>query len=493
MSIAETGAITFSVHLAAQSDVLRALTRHPTIVGICARPRRSRREPLLGPGRVQEAGEAPPVPVAPGQRLRVRRAAAVPHGLARPHRRHRRQRLPVGRARPAPARHAAAHLRRPARLRVPVRARRARWPPRCPPAARSCSRRSPRTSPGPNTTDAVRKAYILQYAPAGAEVLRGDPTRGRRSAASRPTRPTASTRCCAAARRADPTARRDLLRRARPLPSAAVATDPPADLMLAPINGEPRTHRRVAHHLPARRRRARPVHERELLAPRDGRPGAHPLHRRRLPRRLRRHRHGRRGPQFLGPWADRVLTFADPDRAAVKALGLNELPAFVHIRGDRKVVGAAEGWDPLEWRDVAEGLAKQRAGPPRSSPRPATRRPTPAPPPPAEQPASAAAGEAGAGRGPRRARLVEQALLEHQLADRAAGRGGLLHELGDLVVAEEPVERGGRLRRWPRRRRGSARRRPRCRRCSGRRTGGSPWRAAGSTRAGCGPSPAGRR
>ena len=31
---------------------------------------------------------------------------------------------------------------------------------------------------GPNTTDAVRKAYILQYAPAGAEKLQGDPTTG---------------------------------------------------------------------------------------------------------------------------------------------------------------------------------------------------------------------------------------------------------------------------------------------------------------------------
>jgi phytanoyl-CoA hydroxylase len=31
---------------------------------------------------------------------------------------------------------------------------------------------------GPNTTAAVRKAYILQYAPAGAEVLRGDPHSG---------------------------------------------------------------------------------------------------------------------------------------------------------------------------------------------------------------------------------------------------------------------------------------------------------------------------
>jgi len=28
---------------------------------------------------------------------------------------------------------------------------------------------------GPNLTDSVRKAYILQYAPAGAQVLRGDP------------------------------------------------------------------------------------------------------------------------------------------------------------------------------------------------------------------------------------------------------------------------------------------------------------------------------
>lgn len=35
---------------------------------------------------------------------------------------------------------------------------------------------------GPSVTDGVRKAYILQYAPAGAEVLKGDP-RGR---ASRP-------------------------------------------------------------------------------------------------------------------------------------------------------------------------------------------------------------------------------------------------------------------------------------------------------------------
>ncbi len=61
--------------------------------------------------------------------------------------------------------------------------------------------------------------------------------------------------------------------------------------------------------------------------------------------------------QFLGPWADKVLTFADPDRRAVKGMGLNEVPAFVHVRGDRALVGVAEGWDPIEWRDVAQRLA----------------------------------------------------------------------------------------------------------------------------------------
>ena len=31
---------------------------------------------------------------------------------------------------------------------------------------------------GPNLTDTVRKAYIVQYAPDGAEVLRGEPAEG---------------------------------------------------------------------------------------------------------------------------------------------------------------------------------------------------------------------------------------------------------------------------------------------------------------------------
>jgi hypothetical protein len=61
--------------------------------------------------------------------------------------------------------------------------------------------------------------------------------------------------------------------------------------------------------------------------------------------------------RFLGPWAGEVLTFADPDRELVKALGLETLPAFVHIRTDLTVAGKAEGWQPLEWREVAAELA----------------------------------------------------------------------------------------------------------------------------------------
>ena len=61
--------------------------------------------------------------------------------------------------------------------------------------------------------------------------------------------------------------------------------------------------------------------------------------------------------RFLGPWADRFLTFADPDRRLVKAVELDALPAFVHIRTDLSVASKAEGWDPLEWRAAAHDLA----------------------------------------------------------------------------------------------------------------------------------------
>ena len=62
--------------------------------------------------------------------------------------------------------------------------------------------------------------------------------------------------------------------------------------------------------------------------------------------------------QFLGPYAREFLTFADPDRAAVRAFGLSTLPALVHIRQDLSIAGAAEGWDPEGWRSVCEELSR---------------------------------------------------------------------------------------------------------------------------------------
>ncbi len=62
--------------------------------------------------------------------------------------------------------------------------------------------------------------------------------------------------------------------------------------------------------------------------------------------------------QFLGPWAREIITFADPDRLAVKELGLERLPALVHLGMHGKVEGAAEGWQPAEWKVVTDRLAK---------------------------------------------------------------------------------------------------------------------------------------
>ena len=61
---------------------------------------------------------------------------------------------------------------------------------------------------------------------------------------------------------------------------------------------------------------------------------------------------------FLGPYADRFLAFADPDRAFVKAAGLSELPAFVFTRVDGVVAAAAQGWNPPEWEAVADAVAE---------------------------------------------------------------------------------------------------------------------------------------
>ena len=61
---------------------------------------------------------------------------------------------------------------------------------------------------------------------------------------------------------------------------------------------------------------------------------------------------------FVGPWADRLFVLCDPDKAFVKSLGLETLPAFVHLGLDGSLLGSAEGWDPVAWRAVADNLAK---------------------------------------------------------------------------------------------------------------------------------------
>ncbi len=62
--------------------------------------------------------------------------------------------------------------------------------------------------------------------------------------------------------------------------------------------------------------------------------------------------------QFLGPYAKEFLTFADPQRTFVKGLGIERLPAIVHIRQDLSIAGSAEGWDPVAWRAVTDRLSK---------------------------------------------------------------------------------------------------------------------------------------
>ena len=65
---------------------------------------------------------------------------------------------------------------------------------------------------------------------------------------------------------------------------------------------------------------------------------------------------GRDAKRFLGPLAERYFTLVDPERTAVSALGIERLPALVHIRQDAVVVNKAEGWHPAEWQAVTDTL-----------------------------------------------------------------------------------------------------------------------------------------
>ncbi len=65
--------------------------------------------------------------------------------------------------------------------------------------------------------------------------------------------------------------------------------------------------------------------------------------------------------RILDAEMDKAMVFVDPDRAFVTSLGLEHLPAFVHIRQDTSIGAAAEGWRPAEWQEVAREVAKAMA------------------------------------------------------------------------------------------------------------------------------------
>ena len=177
IAIAEAGAITFTTHLVTRSDELRELSRHPAIVGICAdlvgpdvnlywdqavykKPEKPRRFPWH-----QDNGYAF---VEPQQYLTVwlaltdaTRANGCPMVAPGFHRR-------------GTLAHTYVDPLGWECLHEPEGAVAAEVPAG---GAVVFSSLTPHLT-GPNTTHAVRKAYILQYAPRGAEVLRGNPADG---------------------------------------------------------------------------------------------------------------------------------------------------------------------------------------------------------------------------------------------------------------------------------------------------------------------------
>ena len=161
-----------------------------------------------------------------------------------------------------------------------------------------------------------------------------------------------------------------------------MATDPPADLLLAPINGEPRT---IAEWLTTFQLAAVVLdpftNESAWILDTAGRVL---LHFREADCRVAFIVTGTadEARQFLGPWADKVLTFADPDRAVVRGLVLNELPG---VRADprrphRRRRPPRAGTRRSGARSPSPS-PRTTAGPPRSSRTAATPRPTPVQPP----------------------------------------------------------------------------------------------------------------
>ena len=176
-AIAEAGAITFSTHLVTRSPLLRDLSQRPSMVGICAdlvgpdvnlywdqavykKPEKPRRFPWH-----QDNGYAF---VEPQQYLTIWLAltdATVDNGCPW---------IVPGLHRLGTLAHRYVDPLGYECLHDPEGAVAAEVPAG---GAAVFSSLTPHLT-GPNTTTDVRKAYILQYAPAGAEILQGDPAAG---------------------------------------------------------------------------------------------------------------------------------------------------------------------------------------------------------------------------------------------------------------------------------------------------------------------------
>jgi hypothetical protein len=65
--------------------------------------------------------------------------------------------------------------------------------------------------------------------------------------------------------------------------------------------------------------------------------------------------------RVIGPDEKSAMVFIDPDKELVHSLGLERLPAFVHLRQDTTLVAAAEGWNAREWQRVAREVGKALA------------------------------------------------------------------------------------------------------------------------------------
>ena len=57
----------------------------------------------------------------------------------------------------------------------------------------------------------------------------------------------------------------------------------------------------------------------------------------------------------------KAMVFVDPEKGFVSSLGLERLPAFVHLRQNGTLANVAEGWDAREWQRVAREIGKAMA------------------------------------------------------------------------------------------------------------------------------------